>query len=207
MWTSPKLRRSLARQGVRFAVATHVVDGRSRRRELARVVPKPPTKTTSFRFTYALDQPLEVKLAAVATEVYGADGIEIAPESGRRPAFLYPAGFGDLPVIIAKTHLSISHDPRLKGAPTGWTLPIREVRLAAGAGYVYALAGDMRTMPGLGASPAAERIDLDAEDTIVGCSRLRISENRGGIHAHRGSVTEPSFGTIRTRGRSPGSTR
>jgi formate--tetrahydrofolate ligase len=104
----------------------------------------------------------------VATDVYGADGIEIAPKAAADLRSYTRAGFGDLPVLIAKTHLSISHDPRLKGAPTGWTLPIREVRLAAGAGYVYAIAGDMRTMPGLGASPAAERIDLDSEDTIVG---------------------------------------
>jgi formate--tetrahydrofolate ligase len=153
--------------GVRSAVATHVVDGGAGATDLARVVAEAASEATNFRFTYGLDQPLEDKLTAVATRVYGADGIELAPKAAADLRSYTRAGFGELPVLIAKTHLSISHDPRLKGAPSGWTLPIREVRLAAGAGYVYALAGDMRTMPGLGASPAAERIDLD-DDTIVG---------------------------------------
>ena len=160
---------AIAREaGVRFAVATHVVDGGPGATELARVVAEAADEQTNFRFTYELDQPLDAKLAAVATKVYGADGIQIAPKAVADLRTYTRAGFGDLPVLIAKTHLSISHDPKLKGAPTGWTLPIREVRLAAGAGYVYALAGNMRTMPGLGASPAAERIDLDADDMIVG---------------------------------------
>ena len=79
-------------------------------------------------------------------------------------------GFGDLPVVIAKTHLSISHDPTLLGAPTGWRLPVREVRAAPGAGYVYAICGDIRTMPGLSRHPNAERIDLDETGEILGLS-------------------------------------
>ena len=77
-------------------------------------------------------------------------------------------GYGELPVLIAKTQMSLSHDPTLKGAPTGWTLPIREVRLAAGAGYVYALAGSIMTMRGLSKHPGAERIDLDEQGNVVG---------------------------------------
>ena len=80
------------------------------------------------------------------------------------------AGFGHLPVCIAKTHLSISSDPALKGAPTGWTLPVREVRASVGAGFVYPICGDIRTMPGLSANPAAARIDLDENGEIVGLS-------------------------------------
>ena len=80
------------------------------------------------------------------------------------------AGFGNLPVCIAKTHLSISSDPALKGAPTGWTLPVREVRASAGAGFIYPICGDMRTMPGLNATPAATRIDLDPDGLIIGLS-------------------------------------
>ena len=80
------------------------------------------------------------------------------------------AGFGQLPVCIAKTHLSISSDPALKGAPTGWTLPVREVRASVGAGFIYPICGEIRTMPGLGTSPAAARIDLDADGQIRGLS-------------------------------------
>jgi formate--tetrahydrofolate ligase len=160
---------AIAREhGVRSAVATHVVDGGAGAAELAQAVVDASYDETDFRFTYDLDLPLADKLEAVATKVYGASGIEIAPPAAAQLKSFTRAGFGDLPVLIAKTHLSISHDPRLKGAPTGWTLPIREVRLAAGAGYVYAIAGDMRTMPGLGESPAAQRIDIDEDGRIVG---------------------------------------
>ena len=78
------------------------------------------------------------------------------------------AGFGWLPVCMAKTQLSLSSDPAQKGAPTGWTLPVREVRAAAGAGFIYPICGDMRTMPGLGKNPAAARIDIDSEGNTVG---------------------------------------
>lgn len=157
-----------AEAGVRAAISTHVVDGGVGATALAEAVLAASEDPTDFRFTYDLDQSLESKLEAVATKVYGADGIDISPKAASDLRAYAKAGFGRLPVLIAKTHLSISHDPKLKGAPTGWTLPIREVRLAAGAGYVYAIAGDMRTMPGLGSSPAAERIDLDADGRIVG---------------------------------------
>ncbi|MGC4190643.1 MAG: formate--tetrahydrofolate ligase [Thermomicrobiales bacterium] len=157
-----------AEAGVRAAVSTHVVDGGPGAAALAEAVIAASGDPTAFRFTYELDETLEAKIEAVATKVYGADGIDIAPKAASDLKAFTRAGFGHLPVLIAKTHLSISHDPKLKGAPTGWTLPIREVRLAAGAGYVYAIAGDMRTMPGLGSHPAAERIDLDDEGRVVG---------------------------------------
>ncbi|MCY7287130.1 MAG: formate--tetrahydrofolate ligase, partial [Cryobacterium sp.] len=80
------------------------------------------------------------------------------------------AGFGSLPVCIAKTHLSLSADPKIKGAPTGWRLPVREVRASIGAGFIYPICGDMRTMPGLSSAPAAERIDIDDNGEIVGLS-------------------------------------
>ena len=157
-----------AEAGVRSAVSTHVVDGGPGAKALAEAVVAASTQPTDFRYTYELDLPLEEKLEAVATKVYGADGLDLAPKAASELKSYTRGGYGHLPVLIAKTHLSISHDPRLKGAPTGWRLPIREVRLAAGAGYVYAIAGDMRTMPGLGSSPAAERIDLDANGRVVG---------------------------------------
>ena len=154
--------------GVRSAVSTHVMDGGKGAVALAEQVVLAAEEAPQFKYTYALEMPLEDKIAAVATEVYGAADVSYSPAAATALRQFSKAGYGDLPVVIAKTHLSVSSDPKRKGAPTGWTLPVREVRLAAGAGYVYAIAGDMRTMPGLGASPAAERIDLAAEGRIVG---------------------------------------
>ena len=88
--------------------------------------------------------------------------------SAKELAHFEDLGYGTFPVVIAKTHLSLSHDPSLKGAPTGWRLPVREVRAAVGAGYIYAICGDMRTMPGLGRHPAAERIDIDDNGETIG---------------------------------------
>ena len=104
----------------------------------------------------------------MAREVYGADGVDYSAQAARQLDSYESNGFGALPVCIAKTHLSISSDPTLKGAPTGWRLPVREVRASVGAGFVYPICGDMRTMPGLGANPAAYRIDLDDDGEIVG---------------------------------------
>ena len=160
---------AIAREaGVRSAVSTHVMDGGAGAVELARAVAEASDDPTDFRYTYELDQPLVSKVEAIATKIYGADGVDISAPATKALREYEEQGFGNLPVVIAKTHLSISHDPKLRGAPTGWRLPIREVRLAAGAGYVYAIAGSMRTMPGLGASPAAENIDIDENGEIIG---------------------------------------
>jgi len=94
--------------------------------------------------------------------------VDYLPAAAQKLDRLEATGFGGLSICIAKTHLSISSDPSLKGAPTGWRLPVREVRLSAGAGFAYAICGDMRTMPGLGSSPAAFDIDIDANGEIVG---------------------------------------
>ena len=104
----------------------------------------------------------------MAREVYGADGVDYTPAANRQLDSYESNGFGSLPVCIAKTHLSISSDPTLKGAPTGWRLPVREVRASVGAGFVYPICGDMRTMPGLGATPAAHSIDLDEHGEVTG---------------------------------------
>ncbi len=161
--------RQIAEQaGARCALTTHVVDGGDGAKELARVLVEACQDGTDFRFTYDDGDTLEEKIRKVATGVYGADGIELSPQARKELAHFEELRYGHLPVVIAKTHLSISHDPLLRGAPTGWTLPVREVRLAAGAGYVYAICGEMRTMPGLGKHPAAERIDLDENGEVVG---------------------------------------
>ena len=111
---------------------------------------------------------LRGKIERIATKVYGAGKVSFDHAAERDLQRLENAGWGRMAVCIAKTHLSISSDPNLKGAPTGWTLPIREVRPSVGAGFAYALAGDIRTMPGLSAHPAAERIDLDENGNVVG---------------------------------------
>lgn len=162
------IRRVAREAGARVAVSTHVAEGGEGARELAREVLAACEDEVSFTPTYELSDPLETKIEKIATGVYGADGIDIAPAARKALAQYTEQGYGELPVLVAKTQMSLSHDPTLKGAPTGWRLPVREVRLAAGAGYVYALAGSIMTMPGLAKHPAAERIDLDAEGNVVG---------------------------------------
>jgi formate--tetrahydrofolate ligase len=156
--------------GARTAVSTHFTDGGAGAAELAEAVAEAAEEPADFRFLYPDTATLRDKIAAVATRVYGADGVEYAPAAARQMQRYEEAGWGHLPVCIAKTHLSISSDPALKGAPTGWTLPVREVRAAVGAGFIYPLCGEMRTMPGLSSSPAAERIDIDEHGEIVGLS-------------------------------------
>ncbi|MBP2436684.1 formate--tetrahydrofolate ligase [Microbacterium amylolyticum] len=136
--------------------------------ELARLVEEATSEPTSFGFLYPDEATLVEKVEAIATEVYGADGVDISPQAAKDLAAFEAQGFGHLPVCIAKTHLSLSSDPKRSGAPTGWRLPVREVRLSAGAGFVYMICGDMRTMPGLGSAPAAEQIDIDENGDTVG---------------------------------------
>ncbi|WP_261665042.1 formate--tetrahydrofolate ligase [Deinococcus sp. Marseille-Q6407] len=154
--------------GARVARATHVADGGAGATELAQAVMAACEDPSDFRPTYDLADPLVTKLEKVACGVYGADGLDLSPQARRDLKRFEELGYGHFPVVIAKTHLSISSDPRLRGAPTGWRLPVREVRAAAGAGYVYAICGDMRTMPGLGRAPAACKIDLDENGEIQG---------------------------------------
>ena len=156
--------------GARVAVCTHFGDGGAGAIELAEAVRDAAEEPSDFRFLYPSDASLKEKIETIATRVYGADGVDYSPVANRQLAGYERAGFGDLLICLAKTHLSISSDPSLKGAPTGWRLPIREVRASVGAGFIYPLAGEMRTMPGLGAEPAATRIDLDEDGEIVGLS-------------------------------------
>jgi len=160
-----------ADDGVLCARGTYVVDGGTGATALGEaVIEACRTPVQSLKPSYPLDAPLAAKIAAVAANVYGADGVDYAPAAAAQLTKFQDAGYGGFPVVIAKTHLSISSDPKAKGAPTGWTLPVREVRVAAGAGYVYAIAGDIRTMPGLSKHPAAEHIGFDADGNIVGLS-------------------------------------
>lgn len=154
--------------GAHVAVCTHFADGGEGAVDLARAVVRACGEPTDFRFLYPDDASLTEKIETVATRIYGAARVEYSNEARTQLARYEKNGFGHLPVCIAKTHLSISGDPSLKGAPTGHTLTVREVRASVGAGFVYPICGDMRTMPGLGARPAAHSIDLDAEGRVTG---------------------------------------
>ena len=159
-----------AEYDARSAVTTHFADGGRGAAELAEAVAEAADEPSEFSVLYPDEASLKSKIETVATRVYGADGVEYSSTADKQLATYTEAGFGNLPVCIAKTHLSISSDPSLKGAPTGWTLPVREVRASVGAGFVYPICGDMRTMPGLGRMPAAMGIDIDADGNIVGLS-------------------------------------
>ena len=159
-----------AEEGVRVAISYHFTEGGRGAVELAEAVAEACSEPSSYHRLYPDELPLVDKIDVIAREMYGADGLDISPLAARQLDKYERAGFGNLPVCIAKTHLSLSADPRIKGAPTGWRLPVREVRASIGAGFIYPMCGDMRTMPGLSSAPAAERIDIDDNGEIVGLS-------------------------------------
>ena len=130
-------------------------------KDLAEAVVKAADKPSTMRLLYPDEMSIKDKIRTLATRVYGADDVEYMPEAERKIKLYTDLGFGHLPICMAKTHLSYSHDPNKKGVPKGYKFPIRDVRLSAGAGYLYPLAGEMMTMPGLDSSPAAMRVDLD----------------------------------------------
>ncbi len=139
-------------------------------RDLAQAVIAACEADNDFHFLYEMDATIEEKMTTLATQIYGADGIELADLARERIAEYGRLGFGELPVIMAKTPASLSHDPALKGAPSGFTLPVRDVRLSAGAGFLYALCGDIMTMPGLPSLPAFMGIDIDEDGELSGLS-------------------------------------
>jgi formate--tetrahydrofolate ligase len=156
--------------GARDAVvATHFVDGGAGATALAEAVwdaTEDPSR--SFRLLYPDEAPLGEKILTIVKEVYGGDGIELTPAAQKSLQSYEAMGFGHLPVCMAKTQYSISHDAALKGRPSGFTVPIREIRLSAGAGFITPLCGEMRTMPGLPSRPGGEKIDIDASGEVVG---------------------------------------
>ncbi len=156
--------------GARDAVvARHFTDGGAGAEDLARAVWAAAEEgSPDFRLLYPDDMSLRDKIETVATRIYGADGVDYLPAAAKSLKLYEDMGFGHLPVCVAKTQYSLSHDAKLLGRPTGFRLPIREVRLSAGAGFITPIAGDMRTMPGLNSKPGGERIDLDDDGNIVG---------------------------------------
>jgi formate--tetrahydrofolate ligase len=149
-------------------VATHFIDGGKGAMALAEAVWAAASEGSEFRLLYPDDAPLAEKILTIATKVYGADGIEVSPVAQKALKMYEAMGFGHLPVCMAKTQYSLSHDPNLKGRPSGFTIPIRDIRLSAGAGFITPLLGEMRTMPGLPSRPGGEKIDIDADGNIVG---------------------------------------
>jgi formate--tetrahydrofolate ligase len=156
--------------GARDAVvARHFTDGGAGAEDLARAVwAAAEAGAPDFALLYPDDMPLRDKIETIATRIYGADGVDYLPAAAKSLKLYEDMGFGHLPVCVAKTQYSLSHDAKLLGRPTGFRLPIREVKLSAGAGFVTPIAGDMRTMPGLNSKPGGERIDLDDDGNIVG---------------------------------------
>jgi formate--tetrahydrofolate ligase len=149
--------------GVRCALSEHWARGGAGAVELARVVVEAAEEPTSFNFLYELDQPVKAKIETIAREIYGAAKVDYESAANNQIRQIERSGFGALPICMAKTHLSLSDDPSLKGAPRDFTLTIREVRASVGAGFIYPLVGEMRTMPGLPSHPAAENVDIDFE--------------------------------------------
>ena len=156
--------------GARDAVETrNFTDGGAGAADLAAAVwDAAAVGAPDFHLLYPDEMPLAEKIETIATRVYGADGVDLAPAAVRALKRYEDAGFGRLPICVAKTQYSLSHDASLKGRPTGFRVPVRDVRLAAGAGFVTALVGEMRTMPGLPSSPGGERIDLDEAGEVLG---------------------------------------
>jgi formyltetrahydrofolate synthetase len=136
--------------------------------ELAHAVVEACEQPSNFQFLYPLDMPIKQKIETIAREVYNADGVTFEAVAEKQIKNFEENGFGGLPICMAKTHLSISHDPKWKGAPANYTLPVREVRASVGAGFIYPLIGEMRTMPGLGSKPVYMQVDIDENGKVVG---------------------------------------
>ena len=160
---------SLAAGARDAVVTTHWAEGGRGAEALARAVWSAAEEgAPEFRLLYPDEAPLRDKIEAIATRIYGAAAVEYQPAAAKALKQYEDMGYGHLPICMAKTQYSLSHDANLKGRPTGFTLPIREVRLSAGAGFITPLCGEMRTMPGLPSRPGGENIDIDADGNIVG---------------------------------------
>ena len=151
-------------------MSNHWAEGGEGAEELAQAVIEACSHSNpeNFRFLYPLEMSLKQKIETIATKVYGAQDVEYEPKAEQQLKAYEEAGFGNLPICMAKTHLSLSHEPTWKGVPKDYTLPIREVRASVGAGFIYPLCGEMRTMPGLPSKPAFMNVDLDEQGRVVG---------------------------------------
>jgi formyltetrahydrofolate synthetase len=135
---------------------------------LAEAVAHACSKSSSFKFLYHDDLPIKEKIERIVTRIYGGDGVDYLPAAEQKIKLYTELGYARLPICMAKTHLSLSHDEKLKGRPRGFRVPIRDIRASVGAGFLYPLCGEMRTMPGLPSVPAGARVDIDDEGNVVG---------------------------------------
>ncbi|HJS50120.1 MAG TPA: formate--tetrahydrofolate ligase [Gaiellaceae bacterium] len=165
-----ELARKLALEHGAFAaeINTAFETGGAGATALAEAVVAAADEPNTFDYAYSLEAPIEEKIRLIATRVYGADGVELLPPAKKKAAAWAETDLARLPICMAKTHLSLSHDPALKNAPTGFTVTVRDLRPYTGAGWIVALCGEMMTMPGLGKTPAAFAIDIDESGETVG---------------------------------------
>jgi methylenetetrahydrofolate dehydrogenase (NADP+) / methenyltetrahydrofolate cyclohydrolase / formyltetrahydrofolate synthetase len=162
------VRKAAIEAGAEDAVPTsHWMDGGEGAVELAQAVVAASDKPSNFKFLYPLEMSIKEKIETICKEIYGADGVDYLPLAEERIALYTKLGFDKLPLNMAKTHLSLSHQPELKGVPTGFRVPIRDIRASVGAGFLYPLLGEMRTMPGLPTRPVYFDVDLDLETERV----------------------------------------
>jgi methylenetetrahydrofolate dehydrogenase (NADP+)/methenyltetrahydrofolate cyclohydrolase/formyltetrahydrofolate synthetase len=160
---------ALAAGAMDALVCTHWMDGGQGALALAEAVVKAADHPTHFHFLYPLEQSIKEKIETICTEIYGADGVDYSPEAEAKIELYTRLGFAGLPLCMAKTHLSLSHDPSLKGVPKGYRIPIRDINASVGAGFLFPLLGEMRTMPGLPTRPVFYDVDLDlATGKVVG---------------------------------------
>jgi formate--tetrahydrofolate ligase len=158
------IRREVEAIGARVAVSRHWLKGGAGAEELANAVIDACNEKVDFKFLYPDSMPLRQRIETIAKEVYGADGISYTPDALAKAEKLEKAPDADkMCTCMVKTHLSLSHNPALKGRPKGWTLPIRDILTYAGAGFVVPVAGDIKLMPGTSSDPAFRRIDVDVE--------------------------------------------
>lgn len=163
------IRQASVEAGAETAVMTdHWTNGGDGAVALAKAVVDACEKPSNFKFLYPLDLPIKEKIEIIAKEIYQAGEVVYDPLAERQIKSYEANGFGNLPICMAKTHLSISHDPMLKNAPSGYKLTVREARASVGAGFIYPLLGEMRTMPGLGSEPAYMNVDVDEDGQVVG---------------------------------------
>ncbi|MBU2612074.1 MAG: formate--tetrahydrofolate ligase, partial [Chloroflexi bacterium] len=142
-------------------VSRHWMEGGKGAVALAEAVIQACEKPSNFKFLYPLDLSIKEKIETICKEIYGADGVDYLPEAEKKIELYTKLGFDKLPMNMAKTHLSFTHDPAVKGAPSGFRVPIRDIRASVGAGFLYPLLGEMRTMPGLPTRPVFYDVDLD----------------------------------------------
>ncbi|MEA2009449.1 MAG: formate--tetrahydrofolate ligase [Actinomycetota bacterium] len=157
-------------EGVRWAIAQPHAEGGPGMVDLARVVEDAVAEDSQFELLYPDEMPLREKIETIATDVYGAGGVKFDAKAERQLARYEELGWGHLPICMAKTQYSLSHDASLLGAPTGWILRVREVQASVGAGFILPLTGTINRMPGLGSHPSAHSIDIDEDGNVVGLS-------------------------------------